>query len=44
MSSDTSPYGWYSVFRMPELFVEDINTSFDFVGDDMPAQGLFNME
>jgi hypothetical protein len=37
-AANRTPYGWYSTVRIAELFVEDMNTSFDFAGDDMPAQ------
>jgi len=43
-TSDTTPQGWYSAARMPELFLEDMSTSFDTVGDNMPQQGLFGVE
>jgi len=35
---DFTPYGWYSSLRLAEMFVEDMNLSFDHVGDDMPSQ------
>jgi hypothetical protein len=41
---NTQSNGWFSAVRMAELFMENLNTSFDFVGDDMPGQNLFNVE
>jgi len=31
-------------FKKTELFIESMDTSFDFVGDDFPKQGPFNLE
>jgi len=42
--SDDTPQGWYSAARMPELFIEDMSTTMDFVGDNMPQQGLLGVE
>merc|ERR1711879_1089194 len=38
------PYGWYSAVHQAELFVEGMDKTFDFTGDDMPDQGLFGAE
>lgn len=40
---DADPDGWYTL-RTAEIFLEGMNTSFDFVGDDMPDQSLFDLE
>jgi len=43
-TADTTPYGWYSALRMGEILIESVVTSFSNVADDMPGQGLFDME
>jgi len=42
--SDTTPQGWYSAARMPEIFIEDMSPTMDTVGDNMPQQGLLGVE
>jgi hypothetical protein len=42
--ANTSSSTWYSVAHLAELFAEDMNISFDFVGDDMPSQFLLSTE
>jgi hypothetical protein len=42
--ADTTSNGWYSAVHLAELFIENLNTSFSYVGDDMPGQNLFNLE
>lgn len=44
VKADQTTYGWYSTVHMAELFVEDMNTSFDPNADGMPCQGLANLE
>jgi len=41
---DTQSAPWPTAFESAELLIESMDTSFDFVGDDMPHQGLFNLE
>eukprot|EP00760_Papus_ankaliazontas_P004045 PhM_4_TR11681/c2_g1_i3/m.76163 len=41
---DTKTYGWYSKLHLAELFLESLNRTFEYVGDDMPGQSLFNVE
>jgi len=43
ITSDTTSLEWYT-FSEAELFIEDMNTSFATVADDMPYQGLFGLE
>jgi len=38
--ANKTPFGWYSTVRIAEMFVEDMNSSFDSVMDDMPSQAL----
>eukprot|EP00760_Papus_ankaliazontas_P004043 PhM_4_TR11681/c2_g1_i1/m.76171 len=41
---DTKTAGWYSKLHLAELFLESLNRTFEYVGDDMPGQSLFNVE
>eukprot|EP00760_Papus_ankaliazontas_P004051 PhM_4_TR11681/c2_g3_i1/m.76169 len=36
--------GWVSKLHLAELLVESMNRTFDYAGDDMPGQNLFNLE
>jgi hypothetical protein len=44
LTSDTTPGDWYSQLQIAEIFVESASTTFEYVGDDMPKQGPFNLE
>lgn len=37
-SATTEHAEWYSAATLAQLFIYDVNTSFDFEGDDMPTQ------
>jgi hypothetical protein len=40
VTNDTTSNSWPSTLELAELFIEDMNLSFDTQGDDMPAQFL----
>jgi hypothetical protein len=40
---NTTPLDFYSA-RIAELLAENVNVTFDYIGDDMPGQNLFNLE
>jgi len=42
--ADNSSTTWYSAAHLPELFLEDMNVTFDTVADDMPAQFALSTE
>jgi len=43
LSGDTTPGDWYSYIQIGEIFVESASTTFEYVGDDMPKQGPFDL-
>jgi len=42
ITSDTTPAEWPSSLAIAELFIENMNISFDTVADDMPTQFVFH--
>jgi len=44
IDEDTTPADWPSTFQLSELFLERMDRSFDFRGDDLPKQGPFDLE
>jgi len=42
--ADTTPADWPNTFQQAELFLEGMEKTFSFAGDDFPKQGLFDLE
>jgi len=44
ITNNSNSGGWPSSFAETELFIESMDTTFDSVSDDMPYQGLFDLQ